>query len=63
MLNLGLQIDAKDPKIAKLIELGIPSIYREVFWPKLMENVHGITLNFYQILLNKAAKLMSLKAP
>ena len=38
-----------------MISKGIPSLYRPKIWPKLVENVHGITLNFYQILIKKAA--------
>lgn len=42
-----------------MISMGIPSQYRSAIWPALMEDVHGITLNFYHSLINKAATLIS----
>lgn len=39
--------------------MGIPSQYRNKIWPVLMEDVHGVTVNFYHSLINKAANLIS----
>lgn len=61
-MDLNIEFNVKDANIAKMIEHGIPSVYRETLWPKMMENVHGITLNFYQILLNKAIAIMNIKS-
>ena len=39
--------------------MGVPSQYRSIIWPALMEDVHGITLQFYNTLINKAAILIN----
>lgn len=41
--------------------MGIPSIYRNVIWQKMIENIHGINLKFYHLLLTKATNYMSLR--
>ena len=61
MFDSNIDINFKDTQIISMIVRGIPSIYRSVIWPKLIENVHGITLNFYQILIKKATLYLNTK--
>lgn len=59
LIDSAIDIDYKDPKIMRLIALGVPSQFRNIIWPGLMPNIHGITVQFYHSLINKAATLIS----
>ena len=55
LFDHDIEIDYKDPKIMRLICHGVPSAYRSKIWLSLIENIHGITHKFYEILIKKAA--------
>lgn len=43
----------------KMVCQGVPSLYRPRVWPALVENIHGITPKYYEILIKKAATYIS----
>lgn len=47
-------IDFESSNTREMILLGIPSRYRSILWPLMCRNRHGITKNFYQLLVMKA---------
>lgn len=55
LFDSGIEIHYKSPQITKLMCEGVPSLYRARVWPALLENVHGITPKFYELLIKKAA--------
>lgn len=55
LFDSDIDLDYRNPQIIKLICQGVPSAYRARVWPALIENVHGITPKFYELLIKKAA--------
>ena len=59
LLQSGIEIDYRNPAIMKMVSMGVPSQYRAIIWPTIMEDVHGVTVHFYHALINKAAVLIN----
>lgn len=47
------------PNVRTLICRGIPSRFRGAVWPRLLKNKHGVTKEFYSLLLSRSQHIKS----